>query len=167
MYFSVISILVPSFQEIEDELAYKNTSRAVKALFYEIDNLAKKNNDWAVWTDSYNFISGKYPDYPDINVDVDTLIDFEVDLMFFYDANLSLYFSSQLDRMSDQLVEDTLTLTTIQDMILDPRLEGNAGMHGLVALDDGRLMLIAGKAIDDPHDDEGGQGLLVFGFDPL
>lgn len=64
-------IVLPSFQRLEDVKARTNLARCVAAIENEVSHLDQVCNDWAAWSDTYDFMRTGSGDYIEANL-VDT-----------------------------------------------------------------------------------------------
>jgi len=63
----------PSFAELEEKTASDNQTRVLEALHRLEDRARGSARDYAVWDDTYSFMSGKQPEYLDKNINAETL----------------------------------------------------------------------------------------------
>ncbi len=68
IYFVSSSILFKGFAQVEQNWAQDNMIRLSKAFDSVLDNLAIKSSDWAVWDDTYQFITDHNQAYLDSNL---------------------------------------------------------------------------------------------------
>ena len=102
LLFLLISLIVTqivqnSFNQIEEDEATKSLERAKKILFLEIDRLNMLASDWGEWDDTYYFVKGKYPDYPEVNLDTGSLVNLNVNMMLFFNSSDQLFYVEAVD----------------------------------------------------------------------
>ncbi len=66
-------VILPSFVELEDELARKDLQRCLDAIRREGHHLGKLAGDWAIWDDSYRFMEDRNQEFIDSNLQWETL----------------------------------------------------------------------------------------------
>jgi diguanylate cyclase (GGDEF)-like protein len=109
-------------------------------------------NDWAHWTDLYQFMIGKNPDFVSKNLSMNVYKDSTVNLMAFYDNKGKLVFGTGIDPATQQYTqypessgEFALPRTLLLDYPNHP-----AEIHGYVLSGAGdKIMLVAASAITD------------------
>lgn len=93
----VTQIVQNSFNQIEEDEATKSLERAKKILFLEIDRLDMLASDWGEWDDTYYFVNGKYPDYPEVNLGTGSLVNLNVNMMLFFNSSDQLFYVEAVD----------------------------------------------------------------------
>ncbi|MCE8014904.1 diguanylate cyclase [Halomonas sp. MCCC 1A17488] len=79
--------IMPILLEDEETFASAELDRAERALGSELNHMRRLVEDWAYWDDSFDFVSGKRPEYVDSNLYEDTLETLDLELMLFLDAD--------------------------------------------------------------------------------
>lgn len=93
----VTQIVQNSFNQIEEDEATKSLERAKKILFLEIDRLNMLASDWGEWDDTYYFVKGKYPDYPEVNLGTGSLVNLHLNMMLFFNSSDQLFYVEAVD----------------------------------------------------------------------
>jgi hypothetical protein len=62
------SIILTSFQELENKSVERNIHRAVSMFYHEFDSLRKLSYDWSAWDDTYTFVENRNQVYIDANL---------------------------------------------------------------------------------------------------
>jgi len=78
-------IVFNSFVEVERSEIVKDTQRAALGLIVTRERLSGGAADWAKWTDTYEFMAGRAPQFPRENVDLATFPNLDADFIVFYD----------------------------------------------------------------------------------
>ncbi|RTR06423.1 sensor domain-containing diguanylate cyclase [Halomonas nitroreducens] len=90
--------ITPILLEDESRYASGELDRIERALDNERDHLQSLVEDWAWWDDTYAFVSGTRPEYVDSNLYAGTLETLGVELMAFFAADGSPYWTAGIDR---------------------------------------------------------------------
>src|SRR6185369_15195668 len=77
------TVLLQSFARLETREMMQNAWRLINTLQDDSVSLSNQNTDWAHWDDSYNFVHGEYSDYPQVNLDNETFVNNDVNVMLF------------------------------------------------------------------------------------
>ena len=72
LFLTSESLLLSSYNDLEERNAVQNIERIKLALSSDIDELRSTNTDWAHWNDTYNFIKDGNKDYIDANLNSDS-----------------------------------------------------------------------------------------------
>ncbi len=97
-YLILNAVITPAFQNLEKNAAQTDLIRAQRAIQADLDNLIAIAGDWAPWDDAHAYALGENPGFISVNLDVATLVNFNLDLMLFYDFDGKLLWG--------QLVQD-------------------------------------------------------------
>jgi signal transduction histidine kinase len=98
-------VIRPHFSRLETEEALRDNMRAVTAVVSELHQMQLLVDDWAIWDDSYRFVSGVgVPDYVASNLTPHAFRILEVDLMVFFDKDGNVWWSGALDGPSGRIV---------------------------------------------------------------
>lgn len=89
-------IIRPFFLEDSNELDKSNTLKDVERinnlLNSDMESLNRTNRDWAIWDDSYMFLSDKYPTFNKINLQNDTFENNKINFMVYINSNNELVY---------------------------------------------------------------------------
>jgi sensor domain CHASE-containing protein len=98
--------VMPSFQTLEAETAKKNAERVLQALKRELDQIEPSVSDWSYWTDTYEYIKGQYPEYPETNLDEGaTLTGLQMNYLGMFDTSGKAVWTQCFDIEEEQLLE--------------------------------------------------------------
>lgn len=75
------------FEAIENRVALRHLDMVLAAIHHELTGLAATARDWAFWDDSYDFVSGRAPDFPHENTAPESLRNINLDFMLFFDMH--------------------------------------------------------------------------------
>lgn len=97
VYFISSTVLSESYTNIEDEALLRDLDRANDAIENIIPQITVKLRDWAVWDDTYTFISELNSEYIDSNLGANNLANLEINAMIFADAMGNIVFRRVID----------------------------------------------------------------------
>ena len=80
-------VVTHSFAELEAEHAQQDAARARTGFNAYATTLRAVASDWAHWTETYDFVGGRRPEYPAENLSVGALANVNVDFMVFLDGD--------------------------------------------------------------------------------
>lgn len=104
-------IILPSFSDLENEMAEKDLLRCMDAIGRESHHLDKLASDWAIWDDTYAFVKNRDPDYITSNLQWASLEKVsEINLIYIYNRNGRLVWGEAYDSSrGGRLVLDTFS----------------------------------------------------------
>jgi hypothetical protein len=94
---TVAQMVQNSFNQIEETEAAKNLARAKNLLSLEVDRMDILASDWGEWDDTYNFVNGNYPNYPEVNLGEATVANLNVNMMLFFNSSNQLFYAEAVD----------------------------------------------------------------------
>lgn len=103
LFFMIVTefVTINIFQSHFEYLETKNIIEKVKlfenTLNYEIKKIDSIVGDWAPWDDSYFFIQGEYDDYPNKNLNLETMANLNVDLVMFINLSGQIFYGKAYD----------------------------------------------------------------------
>jgi sensor domain CHASE-containing protein len=95
------SIILTSFQELEEQSVDRNIQRAVQMFYHEFDSLRKLSYDWSAWDDTYTFVEDRNQAFIDTNLQALSLQGIGINIMMFYNISLGLVFGVVYDPQSE------------------------------------------------------------------
>lgn len=162
--FAAMALLLrPSFDELERKNLERNCERARQAIADQADNLCAKVGDWALWDDTYEFITTRDPAYVTANLNPESLVTLDLDFMVFLDTAGRLV---QIALRSED-VGGTITAAAVAELLATrPRLlahDGPKSSHrGLLDLH-GTLLLLASRPIHRSDLSGSARGCMIAG----
>lgn len=156
-------VLWPAFVELERDEARSNSLRVTEALSNELAHLSKAAVDWAVWDDTYDFVTGVSSSYVDENLYYDAYVNVGHNLFAFYDASGKLIYALGFDLESgaELAFPDFSRDLTPSDPLIAFTAAGEPAA-GLVATEHG-LMWVATHPILRSSGDGAHGGYLIAG----
>jgi PAS domain S-box-containing protein len=103
--YSIMSLLLlNSMRNLEEQHMHENVERFVDALASERTELERTVGDWAAWDETYAFIEDKNDAFIIENLDVSTLVQLNLNLMIFVNAQHEIAFARAADLKSEQAI---------------------------------------------------------------
>ena len=99
VFISLITthIVNNSFSRIEENEATKSLDRAKNLFSLEIERLDMLASDWGEWDDTYYFVKGNYPNYPEVNLGAESLANLQINMMLFFNSSNQLFYGEAVD----------------------------------------------------------------------
>jgi sensor domain CHASE-containing protein len=91
------TLILPQFLSLEQTKVQEDVTRCREAVQRELQHLAVITNDWSVWDDTYNFVSGRYPQYVEMNCQDLAFQNAKLNLMFMIRPDGTVAFGKILD----------------------------------------------------------------------
>jgi len=85
-------VILPSFSDLEQELARDDMARVIDAIEREIEHLGTMNISWSSWDDTYQFMKDDNEAYKKSNFNIDIFKNAEIQLWKLYDNVGNLVF---------------------------------------------------------------------------
>ena len=161
--FSVSSaILLHGFERVEAQAMHQNLERALDALNQDFEILSATVRDYAVWDDTYAFITNRDPGYIKLNFNQAMWESFNLHLILMVLPSEQVVFSQRRDPLSSDI---TSVSQAVQDAVVNSGIlhqpEGKPHF-GIVLLPDGP-MLIAAHSVLTSNLEGSSRGTLVMG----
>ncbi len=156
-------ILGAGYQDLEAQNVAENVNRAASGLQTSLDALQVFTIDWAHWDDTANFVTGRFSDFPDVNLVDSFYSSANVDWSVFFDGQGEIVNNRFLDAATLQEMEMPAGLAEyIQPDSPLLHLEDVDGTAGLISLPSG-IMLIAAIPITNSDAALPIYGTMIFG----
>jgi len=135
------TLLLSSYNDLEERNAVQNIERIKLALSSDIDELSSTNTDWAHWNDTYKFIKDGNKEYIDANLNSDSFNYLKINFMLFLDSNGGIVLTKAVNDRSEVLSPpDDLVSHLLADRKLLCLSETNQ-FNGIVALPEGNFII--------------------------
>jgi sensor domain CHASE-containing protein len=108
------TIILTSFQELENQSVERNIQRTVNMFYHEFDSLRKLSYDWSAWDDTYAFVEDRNQTYIDTNLQEISLQGIGINIMMFYNISLDLVFGVTYDPQSEN--DSSIPLALVQEI---------------------------------------------------
>jgi sensor domain CHASE-containing protein len=98
--------ILPSFHALEEETARKNGARLLEAVQRELEQIGPSVSDWAIWTDTYEFVKGENPDYIESNLDAgSTLAGMKMNYLGIFDESGTAVWTQAFDFEEEKILD--------------------------------------------------------------
>lgn len=164
VYGTSQTVLITSFQQLEEQNARQNVQRALNTMGDELERLSATTRDYARWDDSYAFIQGQDGEFPTNNLPDDVFTNLGLNLAVFVNNAGETVFIKAVDLQSGAErglpagIEDHLQPG--DPLLIHPDAESNVA--GIVLLPEGP-MLVASRPVTDSFARQPIAGSLIFG----
>lgn len=164
LYLVGARVLLAGFRDIERAAMERDVARVADALQAEINGLAAKANDWAVWDDSYQFMADGNPAFIQSNCGDVTFADLRLNLLVFARPTGEIVFQKGFDGAARQAAP---VPASFQPWLTPPspllEHDGEDSVRaGLLVLPEGPL-LVAARPIVTSNRQGPIRGTVVFG----
>jgi Signal transduction histidine kinase len=106
IYLSSHSIIIDSYDKLEEEDAIENAICIKSILILENHDLENKAADWSVWDETYDFVQGKNSDYPEKYLMDETFYNQRHDFMLFYNGTESLVYERSIKNNNSSTLKE-------------------------------------------------------------
>jgi signal transduction histidine kinase len=145
-----LTVLMPSFAELESREADTAMRRGQYGLNQTLDQLSLTAGSWGNWTDAYRFAQDHNRTFIDEQVTPAGLKQLNVNALLFVDPDGHVLASRDIDLQSEQPLGLDLTSrqTLAEDFPWRVHLKDGVPAHGLLRTSRGALMLAAAPVLD-------------------
>lgn len=164
LYLITQTVLVRSFEALEEQNTRENVQRALTALNEQIDTLSASNLDYAFWDDTYQFMADRNQDYLDANLDNIFLINLGINLEAFITPEGETVYVKAVDFNTGEerpAPEGLTPYISTGSPFLD-HADETGSVAGIVLVDEGP-MLLSSRAILTNQLEGPSRGSLIFG----
>ena len=141
-FFSRI-VLLRNFAHLEEQDARHNLERASSALWNELATLDHSASDYASWDQTYQFLAGDNPGYPNRELPDDTFVRLRLNLVVIADGSGNIIFAKALDWRK----HSTAPLPKLLRQSLRPpllrQIKPDSSTMGLLLLPQGPMLVAA------------------------
>lgn len=148
MFSQVITL--NGFLRLEESTVKRNVDRAINGLNDELDVIYSTNQDWANWTDTYNFVNDLNDNYREGNTHDGIFQSYDLNVMLFVNTKGEIAFGKayDLDKEQEMQVPASLKPYLAPDGILLNHIDKNgelnqAGIKGILLLPEGPMMIVS------------------------
>lgn len=163
-YIALYRVVLDSYEDIERTAVADDLTQAQRAFMSSTNRLEATAADWAIWTDTYRFMAGEYPEYRDKNLVEETLTNLDLDFMALCTQDDRVVWSATMGSSGERFAQgDGDTERSLHDSLpLVRPLSPSKPRSGLVLLD-GEPMVFASLGITDNGGRSPSNGYLVLG----
>lgn len=143
-YLALQRILQASTTKLEDQVAKRHAASASSIIDDELERMESTTDDWAAWTETYDFLKGKDPGYPDVNLLPFTFTRLSLNVFLYIDTAGRMFHAQGYDLITAKSmpVPDSLKSLGLANAQLLKRMLSPEGVRG-VMLVGGKPMLVA------------------------
>ncbi len=147
-YLALQRILQSSTMKLEEQFAKQHATSASSIIDDELERMEGTADDWAAWTETYEFVKGNDPGYPDENLIPSTFSHLNLNVFLFIDTSGRAFYAQGYDLKAAKAapVPDRLKSLASGDAALLKQMLSPAGIRGLLLVD-GKPMLVAIKPV--------------------
>ncbi|MCX6666467.1 MAG: hypothetical protein NT038_10510 [Euryarchaeota archaeon] len=158
------SVVLTSYQKVEDQSVDRNIQRAVNEFSHEFDSLSKLSYDWSVWDDAYAFVEDCNQEYIDTNLQDASFQGIGINIMMFYNTSNDLVFGKAVDLQNgnETLIPEALLQELAQNDRLLHHNSTKSYVQGIILLPD-TILLIASRPILTSAEEGPIHGTLLIG----
>jgi two-component system NtrC family sensor kinase len=110
------TVLLPAFDQLENEQAEKDVERFLDAIENELQVLSKRANDWGAWDDTYKFVSDRNETFQQVNLVDETFTNTDTDFLCFVSSKNEVIWGKCFDHKSHTYHE----VPDLFSFVLDP-----------------------------------------------
>jgi len=143
LYLASMAILLNSYRDLEEKDVKENVNRTLDALKEDICSLSSTNSDWSKWDDTFNFVTGNYNEYIEENIDYNTLINLDINLVIFTNSSGQVIFGAlyNLENEEEQPVPQSLLDLIYQGSYLVNHSDVYDAISGIINLMEGSILI--------------------------
>ncbi len=153
LYVTSNSILLNSFERLEEQNVQQNVQRTLSALSNELSDFVSKNRDYADWDDTYVFIQDANEEYIQGNLDPATWANLQVDVLIFINTEGHIVFGAfyPSDMTTESLPQSLMDLLSVNNTLwYHPDLESS--ITGIVPLAEEPLLISSLPILTSQHE---------------
>ena len=99
------AVLLPAFDQLENEQAEKDVERFLDAIENELQILSKRANDWGAWDDTYKFATDRNETFQQANLVDQTFTNTDTDFLCFLNTQNEVIWGKCFDHKSGTYLE--------------------------------------------------------------
>ena len=143
VYFFSHSLLLNSFEKLEETNVHQNVGRFQSALSDDVSDLHSKSGDWAVWDDTYAFIVAPNANYINSNI-VDTAFTaLKINILLFVNLSGQIVCGRAYDlhNMTEVPVPESIEKELSSHDVLWRNLTTDSSTNGIILLPENPLLI--------------------------
>jgi PAS domain S-box-containing protein len=144
--FAIIAdtVIVASYEDLEEQEARINIDRVLAALESELSIIDYTTRDWAFWDDTYRYVRDRNQQYADTNLGEGTLETIRMNVVQFYDVEGGLVTERGYDPSPEGTSMDLAVIRewAIANLPSTQPSENSGGNRGILLLPDKEVYLI-------------------------
>jgi signal transduction histidine kinase len=96
------TLVLRRFAILEQQETRLNLERAISALEDDLATVNHTLSDYSAWDQTYAFVQGRNPEYPDLELPTDSLARIRIELVLIFDSSGRLVFQKSLDSWTEK-----------------------------------------------------------------
>ncbi|WP_207627735.1 EAL domain-containing protein [Bacillus sp. MM2020_4] len=105
LFIVIRPYLLKDSVELDKQTTQKDIERVKNHLLSTMDGLNRTNRDWAVWDDSFSFLTGDHSDFPKVNLQNDTFENNMVNFIIYLNKKNELVYQGGYDLQRHEPLE--------------------------------------------------------------
>ena len=153
VYLIFTSIIKSSIIELEHQDVQENLERVQSAIVDDLGKMASIAEDWAAWDDTYYFVNDKNERYVENNLQIETFLNLELNVIIFTNNSGELVFAkgADLNNESEMPLPDGL-LAHFEKSLLLSRFDPDFKINGIILLPDGPMLITSHPILKSSYD---------------
>ncbi len=153
--------LLHHFLTLENERATRDINRVYQALDQNITTLDAYTADWSHWTEAYNFMSGKNPQFISTNFKIPTFVNSNINFISYWNAQGKQVAGKAIDTMTQKY---TSFPNGLENYLYSdsPLVKSKNHIHGFIQIQNG-IMLISSSLVTNGYRQGTYVGKTIFG----
>jgi len=130
-YLLVQEITLSNARTADENEAQKTIERTLTIMKLEISHLDNIVDDWASWTDTYNFVQNNNTDYIETNMEDSTFTSIDLNLMLFFNSSNQFVYGKIYDlqrKVQVPIASELLEYLSIENISLNQSTNGASGI---------------------------------------
>lgn len=164
IYFAFKLIISTAYTKIELDNSAKNIERIMNAIDTRVSYIKAFNKDYAMWDDTYEFISTQDPAYVDSNLTIDIFKTFRINFVVFINPEGNIVYSKAVDSNAENYADLPIGLVNyiFKDAPLINHNTTDSVIKGVLNLERDNIII---SSLPVTHSDGSGpiNGTLLFG----
>lgn len=163
VFFSVRILAEHGLTDLEQQNASLQVDRVDSTFTFLLDSMQNTAQDWGVWDDTYDYINGSNPDYPENNLFADAFDNLGISLVIFYDSEGSVVHSTEYDfDAGTEIPVEAVLLAEIANIGIPDNNAADFQISGMISTSAGVYAIVSSPILRSDHTGEA-MGNLVFG----
>jgi PAS domain S-box-containing protein len=138
-------VVLDSFLALEEDQARRNTDRMAAAVDQSLAKLSSTVMDWAPWEDTYRFLGGENPSYPEENLAGPTVDNLQINLLLFLNDSGQVFHSAYYEPAQQDFIPipDNFMESILRYDNLTRPTAAEAPLKGVIVTTSGPMLVAA------------------------
>lgn len=163
-YFVLNIVMMRGINAVESEYIKEHMEQVQNTIQSDLNRLYEVDRDWAVWDDTYQYISDHNENYEESNLTPETFSNLKINAMAFVDESGAYVYAGYMDPTSQTMTAVPQNfLDFIQDSPICTNDDTNYSIQGIIDLPEGPMLLVSSPILTS--EGEGPvRGNLIMGY---